>query len=77
MNSHLDWFNKLDYFTEIVSIGNLLYTDYIIQFLFSGNILLLATIGPVTLTLVRSDKSTKKQIIFKQLARNYKSVLYH
>lgn len=77
MNSHLDWFNKLDYFTEIVSIGNLLYTDYIIQFLLSGNILLLATIGPVTLTLVRSDKSTKKQIIFKQLARNYKSVLYH
>ena len=77
LNSHLDWFNKLDYFTEVVSIGNLLYTDYIIQFLLSGNILLLATIGPVTLTLIRSDKSTKKQIIFKQLARNYKSVLYH
>nr|YP_010252079.1 NADH dehydrogenase subunit 6 [Thalassiosira rotula]QTX08922.1 NADH dehydrogenase subunit 6 [Thalassiosira rotula] len=74
-NSYSDWVNKLDYFTEIVSIGHLLYTDYVIQFLLSGNILLLATIGPVTLVLVRTIESTKKQITFKQLSRNYTSIL--
>ena len=75
-NSYLDWFNKLDYFTEVMSIGHLLYTDYIIQFLLSGNILLLATIGPVTLVLTRSIKITKKQVTFKQLSRTYSSVLH-
>jgi NADH-quinone oxidoreductase subunit J len=75
-NQHSDWLNKLDHFTEIVSIGHLLYTDYVIQFLLSGNILLLATIGPVTLVLVRSIETTKKQVIFKQLSRTYGSVLF-
>jgi len=74
-NSYSDWVNKLDYFTEIISIGHLLYTDYVIQFLLSGNILLLATIGPVTLVLVRTIETTKKQITFKQLSRNYTSIL--
>ena len=75
LNSYSDWVNKLDYFTEIISIGHLLYTDYVIQFLISGNILLLATIGPVTLVLVRTIETTKKQITFKQLSRNYNSIL--
>ena len=76
LNYYFDWFNKLDYFTEVMSIGHLLYTDYIIQFLLSGNILLLATIGPVTLVLIRSTKITKKQTTFKQLSRTYRSVLH-
>ena len=75
-NYYSDWSHKLDYLTEIVSIGHLLYTDYVIQFLLSGNILLLATIGPVTLVLIRSFESTKKQITFKQLSRNYSSILF-
>jgi len=75
-NGYSDWRHKLDYFTEIVSIGNLLYTDYVIQFLLSGNILLLATIGPVTLVLVRSIETAKTQVTFKQLSRTYESVLF-
>jgi len=75
-NYHPDWFNRLDYFTEIISIGHLLYTDYVIQFLLSGNILLLATIGPVTLVLTRSIETSKKQVVFRQLSRTYNSVLY-
>ena len=75
-NHYPNWFNKLDYFTEIVSIGHLLYTDYVIQFLISGNILLLATIGPVTLVLVRSIATAKTQVTFKQLSRTYSSVLF-
>ena len=74
-NPYVNWFNKLDYFTEIVSIGHLLYTDYVIQFLLSGNILLLATMGPVMLVLVRSTGLGKKQVVFKQLSRTYSSVI--
>jgi hypothetical protein len=59
-----------------MSIGHLLYTDYVIQFLLSGNILLLATIGPVTLVLARSIEAAKSQVIFKQLSRTYSSVLF-
>lgn len=76
LNHHSNWFNKLDYLTEVVSIGHLLYTDYVIQFLLSGNILLLATIGPVTLVLNRSAEASKKQVVFRQLSRTYSSVLY-
>lgn len=76
LNHHLNWLSKLDYLTEIVSIGHLLYTDYVIQFLLSGNILLLATIGPVTLVLVRSIETPKKQVTFRQLSRTYGSVLF-
>ena len=75
-NNYSDWFHKLDYFTEISSIGHLLYTDYVLQFLLSGNILLLATIGPVTLVLVRCVETTKTQVTFKQLSRNYSSALF-
>nr|YP_010164024.1 NADH dehydrogenase subunit 6 [Thalassiosira nordenskioeldii]QRK25927.1 NADH dehydrogenase subunit 6 [Thalassiosira nordenskioeldii] len=74
-NPYVNWFNKLDYFTEILSIGHLLYTDYVIQFLLSGNILLLATMGPVMLVLVRSTGLNKKQVVFKQLSRTYSSVI--
>lgn len=75
-NEYSDWLHKLDYFTEIISIGHLLYTDYVIQFLLSGNILLLATIGPVTLVLARSVETARTQITFKQLSRTYESVLF-
>lgn len=75
-NLYLSWFNKLDYFTEIMSIGHILYTDYIVQFLLAGNILLLATIGPVTLSFSKSNQYSQKQIIFKQLSRTYNSVVY-
>jgi len=76
-NFYFDWFHKLDFSTEIVTIGQILYTDYVIQFLIAGNILLLATIGPVVLVLNRSTiNNTKIQVTFKQLARNYSSVLF-
>lgn len=74
-NFYVDWFNQLDSFVEIVAVGHLLYTDYIVQFLLAGNVLLLATIGPVFLVLIRVSKLTENQIIFKQLSRTYSSVL--
>ena len=59
-----------------MSVSHILYTDYLVQFLLAGNILLLATIGPVVLVLTKSVKTYKFQIIFKQLSRTYNSVLY-
>jgi NADH:ubiquinone oxidoreductase subunit 6 (subunit J) len=74
-NFYVDWLNKLDFFSEIMSVGHVLYTDYLVQFLLSGNILLLATIGPVVLVLTKSAKPAKYQVTFRQLSRTYNSVL--
>ena len=76
-NFYTNWYDKLDMFTEIQSIGQVVYTQYVLQFLIAGNILLLATIASVVLTInTNTDSQTNKtQVIFKQLSRNYKNVL--
>jgi len=73
-NYYTNWFDKLDSLTELESIGQVLYTHYVVQFLIAGNILLLSVIGAVALTL-KTRQSPRKQIIFKQLSRTYKNVL--
>ena len=73
-NYYTNWYDKLDFFSDIESIGQVMFTQYVLQFLIAGNILLLATIAVVVLTINTSNKS-KTQIIFKQIARNYKNVL--
>jgi len=75
-NFYVNWLNKLDCFTEIMTVGHTLYTDFLVQFILSGNILLLATIGPVVLVFSKPIKIFKYQITFKQLSRSYGSVLY-
>ena len=74
-NSYFNWYEHLDSFTEMHSIGQVVYTQYVLQFLIAGNILLLATIAAVVLTLNNKVESNRKQVIFKQLSRNYKNVL--
>ena len=74
-NFHVNWFEKIDTFTEIELIGQVMYTDYVLQFLIAGNILLLATLAAVVLTVNTKSLSTKTQIIFKQLSRNSKNSL--
>ena len=74
-NFYFNWFERLDTFTEIHSIGQVIYTQYVLQFLIAGNILLLATLAAVVLTINTDSKNDKKQIIFKQLSRNYKNAL--
>jgi len=73
-NYYTNWLDKIDSLTELESIGQLLYTHYVLQFLIAGNILLLSVIGAVSLT-INTNHTTKKQIIFKQLSRTYKNVL--
>jgi len=74
-NFYVNWYDKIDAVSEIEAIGQVLYTHYVLQFLVAGNILLLATVGVVVLTVNTNIVNLKNQIIFKQLARNYKNVL--
>ena len=71
-NYYSNWFDKVDNFTEIESIGQIMYNKYVFQFLIAGNILLLAAIAVVVLTLTNEVES-KNQIIFKQISRTYKN----
>ncbi len=74
-NQYFSWYDRLDSFTEIHAIGQVVYTQYVLQFLIAGNILLLATVAAVVLTVNTQTQTEKKQILFKQLSRNYKNVL--
>jgi len=76
-NSYINWYDKIDMIAENEVVGQVLYTEYVLQFLIAGNILLLVVIGSVVLTLnTRSGVALdKKQSDFKQLSRSYKNVL--
>lgn len=75
-NFFVNWYDKIDVFTEIQAIGQIVYTDYVLQFLIAGNVLLLATVAAVVLTVnTDTNNNYKTQVIFKQLSRNYKNVL--
>ena len=57
--------------SNIKSIGNVLYTDFILPFQISGAALFVAMIGAILLTLKNENKQTaKKQDIFKQISHN-------
>ena len=64
-----DWLNTLSQFDNVVLLGFLIYTDYILTFLSSGFILLVAMIGTIMLTLHHSYQ-VRRQEIYKQVGRN-------
>lgn len=69
-NSYSSWYVKLDSVSNVETIGQVLYTTYLLEFLIGGLILLLSVICAVVLTnLVKFNK--KKQIISKQVVRKY------
>lgn len=75
INNYTNFYLKLDFFTDINVLGQILYTYYIVQFLVAGLLLLLAVIGAVVLTMNNNSQNTKKQMFFKQISRSYKNVL--
>jgi len=75
INTYTNFYYKIDFFTDINVLGQLLYTYYIVQFLIAGLLLLLAVIGAVVLTMNNSFQGTKKQMFFKQISRNSDSIL--
>lgn len=68
-NISINWFNKIDSISDIESLGQILYTYYILQFLIAGLLLLLAVIGSVVLTLNKKNKKLKRQDTFRQICR--------
>ena len=74
-NFYFNWYNKIDIIPDIKAIGQVLYTHYILQLLITGLILLLAVVGSVVLTMTSSYIKSKKQVLFKQISRNYKNIL--
>lgn len=75
-NYYSNWFEKIDSFSEIDLIAQLMYTKFFVQFLLAGLILLIAVIGSVVLAKKIFIYNQKPQIIFKQLSRNYKNSLF-
>ena len=74
-NFYINWYGMIDCITDIKVLGQVLYTHYVLQLLITGLILLLAVIGSVVLTMTNSSIKLKKQVLFKQVSRNYKNIL--
>ena len=53
------WFEKIDCLTDLESIGQILYTNYVVQFLISGLILLLS----VTKSSLNNKKSDNEEYV--------------
>jgi len=72
---YTDWFNSIDYITNLESIGQILYTYYFVYFLVAGFILFIAMLGALMLTLTL-NKVVKKQLVYKQLARQNENAFF-
>jgi NADH-quinone oxidoreductase subunit J len=77
-NKYINWYDKVDSILENEAGGQVLYTDYVFQFLIAGNILLLSVIGAVVLTLnMRSEVSLeKKQNSYNQVSRDFNNAVF-
>lgn len=73
-NEYTNWFNVLDFTSDIFILGQILYTHFVIQFLIAGLILLLAVISVVLLMTDNLNKKSKKQLLFKQISRKFKNI---
>lgn len=74
-NKYQNWYVKLDSFTEMEALGQILYTHYVLQFLIGGLILFVSLIGAVILTINPSQLKSKSQAEFKQQSRLQQNVL--
>ena len=74
-SSYINWFLTVDTLNDIEALGQIIYTHFIIQFLIAGLILLLSVVAAVALTKNIRINQPKKQSLFKQISRNYKSVV--
>ena len=59
-----------EHISNASSIGNILYTDFILPFQMAGIILFIAMIGAIVLTLGNKERVVKKQNISDQVLRN-------
>ena len=71
LNSYLNWYSRLDALIDLEVYGQILYTQFVLQFLIVGLILFLALVGTVFLTIKPIYKNFRSQTSFCQLSRNY------
>lgn len=71
------WTALIDSITNIQSLGYLIYTYYFYYFLISSLILLIAMIGAIVLTMHKRQYASKKQLIFKQVSRNWENAIHY
>ena len=67
---YLDWFQQVDVVSNIETLGQVLYTDYLVYFLLAGVILLVAMVGAIVLTM-STRTSLRRQLIFQQVSRDF------
>jgi NADH-ubiquinone oxidoreductase chain 6 len=72
--SYTDYADLVQSWTNIESIGNLLYTSYSLFFLLCSLILLVAMIGAIVLTMHKTTK-VKKQDVFQQNAVDFQTTI--
>ena len=77
IDGYINWFDLIDSKNDVDAIGYVLYSNFVLQFLLAGIILLMVLFGVVSLTNVRGIKlnaqeSDKKQDTSKQMSRNSK-----
>nr|YP_002860283.1 NADH dehydrogenase subunit 6 [Nothoceros aenigmaticus]ACC86806.1 NADH dehydrogenase subunit 6 [Nothoceros aenigmaticus] len=65
---------KIQSWTNLETLGNLLYTTYFTSFLFSSFISLVAMIGATVLTMHRTTR-VKRQDVFRQNARDFRNTI--
>jgi len=64
------WLQEYNADMNLIILGVILYTYYMIEFIIAGIILLVAMIGTIVITL-NHKKNVKRQELFKQLSREY------
>jgi NADH-ubiquinone oxidoreductase chain 6 len=71
---YIAYAGKIQSWTNIESVGNLLYTTYFILFLVSSLILLVAMIGAIVLTMHKTAQ-VKRQDVFQQNAIDFQTTI--
>jgi len=66
--------DSIYFFSNVVVLGQLLYTYFSYPFILSGVILLVSMIGAISLTLHRRN-DIKRQYIYKQIQRDFRSAI--
>ena len=59
------------------ALGYLIYTYYFYYFLMSSLILLIAMIGAIVLTMHKRQYASRKQLISKQVSRNFANAILY
>ena len=65
------WTSLIASATNIQSLGLLVYTYHFFYFIMASIILLVAMIGAIVLTMHKRKYASKKQLIYKQISRNF------